>query len=69
MPQKPKICKHCKHFFVTGLGKDWGGEVGFCKLIQFDKNNQKLDKDGCRIANSKALMHKTDTCDRFEMKV
>ena len=69
MTSKPKTCKHCKHFFVTGLGKDWGGEVGYCKLIQFDKNNQKFNKDGSLLANPKALMHMSDTCDKFEEKI
>lgn len=63
-----RICKCCKHYFVSPLFKSWGRGSGYCLLIQNDKDSIVYTKNGIPNANAKAIKHDEDTCIKFEKK-
>lgn len=63
-----KICKNCKHLFISGMFQDWGGTAGYCLLIQNDEKNATYTENGTREASVKAIVQLEHTCEKFERK-
>ncbi len=66
---KLRICANCKHYFVSGMLRDWGnGSLGYCLLIQNDEKDTIYTNNGIRKANPKAIVSKDHTCESFVSK-
>ena len=63
-----KICKNCKHFFISGMFQSWGGTAGYWMLI---KNNieEKSSTNEYKFSKIRGdtIKQITETCHRFEV--
>ena len=62
-----KICGNCKHLFISGMFKSWGGTAGYCLLIKNDKNyDQTKNENGIPKAQIESIKQITESCNKFE---
>lgn len=67
MISNKKVCKNCKHLFISGMLQDWGSTMGYCLLIQNNKNIPLLKTEsGTPRAKIESLKQLTDRCSKFE---
>lgn len=65
MESEEKICKNCKHLFISGMLKSWGETSGYCNLINLS-NRQKFKHNDIPKAKVESIKSVTDSCDKFE---
>jgi hypothetical protein len=64
-----KQCGNCKHLFITGMFKSWGGTAGYCLLIKKDKNNdQTKNENGIPKAQIESIKQISDCCAEFQRR-
>ena len=57
-----KICKNCKHLFISGMLQDRGSTAGYCLLINLKTEGESKKK------LSESIKQITDSCSKFDKK-